>query len=487
MDRNNNHVKKRKRGLDKQSSASIVLAFTVICFLSTMFVISKQIGVSYAVPESVPSRLTADISFLPGATAWTFMGNEFPLRYTFKATDNNGVSHDMYCIERQNTNLVTGSIYTNPEPLDSSVAPGLAFILNNSYPNNPDSSYMTGLCNNDNVSHYGGSLDVCKRYLTQYAVWRYLGTHTDYQGKPNFEQSEIYLFDQLVARAESETGTDVQMAKAVNKLVVDAINYNNSHQESISISIDKDIQYTVTEDGKYLESNEIGLVTNQPDKLKSYSVNFSSDEYGAVVVDSVGNEISVFSGTTKFKVRIPVEGLKDKDKIDLNFTINGNFSTDTVYAYSSGNNQRPIISDITEFSVASGMSIKVNLTQFTKTDITNGKLVEGAELAILDKDGKELHKWITTPEPHYVSLDPGDYILKEITSPDGYELNEEVVPFTVKGDGTIDKVEMKNTPTTKVPDTAENVPIYLYIIGAMILLMGLAVIYVTTKPKSNKQ
>ena len=45
---------------------------------------------------------------------------------------------------------------------------------------------------------------------------------------------------------------------------------------------------------------------------------------------------------------------------------------------------------------------------------------------------------------------------------------------------------MKNTPTTDVPNTAANIPLYLYIIGAMILVIGAGVIYVTTRGNKSK-
>ena len=57
--------------------------------------------------------------------------------------------------------------------------------------------------------------------------------------------------------------------------------------------------------------------------------------------------------------------------------------------------------------------------------------------------------------------------------------------FTVKDDGTITKVVMKNTPTTDVPNTAESIPGYVYIIGGFILIVGISVIYVTVKKKKN--
>ena len=48
--KNNKKSSFRDVKMDKQSSASIVLAFTVVCFMFTMFMITNDMGVSYAAP-----------------------------------------------------------------------------------------------------------------------------------------------------------------------------------------------------------------------------------------------------------------------------------------------------------------------------------------------------------------------------------------------------------------------------------------------------
>lgn len=56
----------------------------------------------------------------------------------------------------------------------------------------------------------------------------------------------------------------------------------------------------------------------------------------------------------------------------------------------------------------------VTKTKITKTDITTGELVPGAELEITDINGKVYAKWTTTNEPYYIEKLPiGEYILKE--------------------------------------------------------------------------
>jgi hypothetical protein len=102
--------------------------------------------------------------------------------------------------------------------------------------------------------------------------------------------------------------------------------------------------------------------------------------------------------------------------------------------------------------------------EITKSDITSGKPVIGTKLVILDKDSKEVESWVTEEKPHYIEKLPvGEYTLREVTAPDGYEVAEDV-KFTVAETGEIQTVVMKDapkkqsetTPTTEKPTTPDN-------------------------------
>ena len=83
-----------------------------------------------------------------------------------------------------------------------------------------------------------------------------------------------------------------------------------------------------------------------------------------------------------------------------------------------------------------------------KTDLVDGKDVEGAELTVTDKEtGKTVDEWTTGKDAHYVSgLEEGKtYILTEKTAPKGYYVAESI-EFTVSSDKEIQKVEMKDAP-----------------------------------------
>ncbi len=81
----------------------------------------------------------------------------------------------------------------------------------------------------------------------------------------------------------------------------------------------------------------------------------------------------------------------------------------------------------------------------SKQDVTTGKELPGAKLTVTDKDGNLVEEWISSEEPHRMSLAVGVYILNEITAPDKYATAESV-EFEVKDTAEIQKVEMKDAP-----------------------------------------
>jgi len=90
--------------------------------------------------------------------------------------------------------------------------------------------------------------------------------------------------------------------------------------------------------------------------------------------------------------------------------------------------------------------------EVSKQDITNSKELPGAKLTIFDKDGKEVESWVSEEKPHYIEkLPAGEYTLREVTAPDGYEVAEDV-KFTVEETGEIQHVVMKDAPK-KQPET----------------------------------
>lgn len=143
--------------------------------------------------------------------------------------------------------------------------------------------------------------------------------------------------------------------------------------------------------------------------------------------------------------------------------------------------------------------------KISKQDITTGEELEGAKLQIIDKDEKIVEEWTSAKEPRYIEakLIAGEtYTLRETIAPNGYSVANDV-KFTVKADGTVTEVVMKDeiipetpqktpytpsTPTSKVStvpptgDTGRN-PIGFIMIA--VGLSGLICIFITKRKERN--
>ncbi|MBE6869938.1 MAG: Cna B-type domain-containing protein [Ruminococcus albus] len=128
---------------------------------------------------------------------------------------------------------------------------------------------------------------------------------------------------------------------------------------------------------------------------------------------------------------------------DIAFTIDerNNVTVEDISALASDENGIPTII----------MTDDTTKAEFTKTDITGEKELEGAELQIIDNDGNIIDKWISSNKSHVIEgrlIAGKEYTLHEEISPDGYVVANDIT-FTVSEDGSVDKVTMKDA-TTKV-------------------------------------
>ncbi|WP_028044428.1 SpaA isopeptide-forming pilin-related protein [Candidatus Stoquefichus massiliensis] len=123
--------------------------------------------------------------------------------------------------------------------------------------------------------------------------------------------------------------------------------------------------------------------------------------------------------------------------------------------------------------------------EISKQDITNGKELAGAKLQIIDFNNKIIHEWISTDKPElFEKLPAGEYILREISAPEGYEIAEDV-KFTVNEMSEIQKVVMKDAPSPKieVPKTGDSsyIGVWLLMIGVTTCTLG----FIKNKKKND--
>lgn len=107
------------------------------------------------------------------------------------------------------------------------------------------------------------------------------------------------------------------------------------------------------------------------------------------------------------------------------------------------------------------MKDDITRVQISKVDIATGKELPGAELVIKDKDGNTVAQWVSEDKPHYIEKLPAcDYMLTEITAPNGYQLAESIA-FTVLPTGELQTVVMRDAripEETPHEDTPSNTP-----------------------------
>ncbi len=111
--------------------------------------------------------------------------------------------------------------------------------------------------------------------------------------------------------------------------------------------------------------------------------------------------------------------------------------------------------------------------KISKQDITTGKELPGATLVVTDASGKQIDKWVSTNEPHYIKkeLTPGEYTLTEVIAPKGYILSTEKITFTVNKDGSVaGDIVMKNTPEKGVTISKQDATTDKELPGATLVL-----------------
>lgn len=202
------------------------------------------------------------------------------------------------------------------------------------------------------------------------------------------------------------------------------------------------IEFEVKADGKTTSV----VMYNEPSKGKAkiskQDITNKEELPGATLVikDSKGNEIEKWVSTDK-----PHYVELDPGKYTLSETIapeGYELTTETI--------EFEVKADGKTTSVVMYNKPKTTGARISKQDITNKEELPGATLVIKDSKGKEIEKWVSTTEPHFVELKPGKYTLSETIAPEGYKLTTETIEFEVKKDGTITHVIMYNEPSTGV-------------------------------------
>lgn len=131
--------------------------------------------------------------------------------------------------------------------------------------------------------------------------------------------------------------------------------------------------------------------------------------------------------------------------------------------------------------------------ELRKSDISTGKVLEGAGIAIYDSEKHEIYKGTTGSDGkiHVSALPTGKYYFQEFGAPEGYELDNTLFEFEIKADGDITRCEMTNTPipapNVETGIAGNNTGLMIGALMAVPVLGTLVIIYYDVKAKRERK
>lgn len=266
------------------------------------------------------------------------------------------------------------------------------------------------------------------------------------------------------------------------------------------------ITFVVGSDGKVKVNNQIVSaveMTNEPIKVKISKKDITgkaelegaklkiTDSKGKVVKDMEGNDLSWTSGSTakEFWLAAGTYYLSE-----TNAPKGYKLSSKTIKF--SVDDKGKITVDGEEVTIVAMINEKINV-KISKRNIIGSDELPGATLKITDKDGKTLTDmegnelvWVSGTKPKEFWLKAGTYYLTETIAPEGYELSEKTIEFTVNSAGNVfvngkevknDTVIFTNTPEPIPVETGDAIFIAVLIIG--VIAVGVSAYYILKKYK----
>lgn len=230
--------------------------------------------------------------------------------------------------------------------------------------------------------------------------------------------------------------------------------------------------------------------------ISKKSITGSNELSGAhlIIKNSDGDVIEEWDSTT-----IPKRVYLTKGDYTLTETIapkGYKLSSETIKFSIKNDNKVYINGKVISEVVMKNEPIKIFIS---KRSIKGKDELSGAKLAIYDKDGnivKDINgkklEWVSTDSMMEIYLEEGEYILKEISAPLGYELSDKEIKFNVDkyGDVYIDDEKVKdniiifkNTPEAEQVPTG-NAKFYIIILVG-ILTIGITSYIIVRLDKKN--
>ena len=112
-------------------------------------------------------------------------------------------------------------------------------------------------------------------------------------------------------------------------------------------------------------------------------------------------------------------------------------------------------------------------------DDTGEAELSGVTLVVYNQEGKEVATWVTTEKKYHLVLNPGEYTMKETSVPGEYELNKDIVSFTILANGSAkEEVVMHNElKAIPVPITGSVRSIIMVVSSLILVICGTLLLY----------
>ena len=275
-------------------------------------------------------------------------------------------------------------------------------------------------------------------------------------GELDFSKTDVTTGDSIDGAKVKITGLEPQnkhinieftSSKEGNKFTLPEGKY--TFEETLApegYEINKEVGTFEIKDGEITKAN-------LKDERKQGDLIFTkTDVTDGKVIEGAKIKITCTEGLSKGKV-IDFTSSKDGNKFTLD---EGKYTFEEI----SAPNGYRINKEVGTFEIKDGEITKANLKderkqgdlEFTKTDVTDGRIIEGAKIKIICVEGLSKGKVIeftSFKDGNKFTLDEGKYTFEEISAPNGYEINKEVGTFEIK-DGEITKANLKDERTTGV-------------------------------------
>lgn len=311
------------------------------------------------------------------------------------------------------------------------------------------------------------------------------------------------------------------------KLTFKAYNKNDTEFKNPVQSIEVDTTsetrkvYTFTGLPKYNDDSTLAEYVVRENAVSKYTTSYSANgltvtntrKYGKIVLvkDNEGSKIAgtqfgIYSNSACTKLVSTIttdgQGVARSGKLEYGTyyvketkAIDGYTIKRTVYKATINSNG---ICYITKASNVSTKNFKENLTDITaienkqnrleisKVDTSDEHMLEGAVLALYNSSDEEIERWTTTDEKKvFKGLSYGNYTIKELKAPKGYNTAEDI-KITITEDTETLSVKMYDEKGIEMPETGGAGRTGIYLISVILLLAG-TIYFVYSKNIEKKQ